>query len=135
MGGFSRIARRIRHVLPRTWSFLVRDKKNDFSVLSLISSTQYSFPRNRKSISPPFFTPNTKFYMASENGGFGADGVGRGVDLVSSLEKTRGYQMEMFQESLRRNIIVAVWRIKIQILSSVRTNMTQMDTGSGKTHM
>jgi hypothetical protein len=118
MGGFSRIPRRIRHVLPRTWSFLVRDKKNDFSVLSLISSTQYSFPRDRRSISPPCFTPNTKFYMASENGDLGAfrdgsaDGVGRGADLVSSLEQTRGYQMEMFQESLRRNIIVAVRSIK-----------------------
>ena len=39
------------------------------------------------------------------------------IDQVSALPQTRGYQQEMLEESLRRNIIIA------------------MDTGSGKTHI
>lgn len=35
-----------------------------------------------------------------------SDSVPAGADSI--MERTRGYQMEMFQESLRRNIIVAV---------------------------
>lgn len=39
------------------------------------------------------------------------------ADLSANLPKTRGYQQEMLQESLRRNIVIA------------------LDTGSGKTHI
>lgn len=57
-------------------------------------------------------------------------------------ERTRGYQLEMFDESLKRNIVVtastffllsffSLWRAK----KLMKREKKKMDTGSGKTHM
>ncbi len=50
--------------------------------------------------------------------------------------KPRPYQLEMLEESLKRNIIVAV-RASFLISRSLqdKANFDKMDTGSGKTHM
>lgn len=48
--------------------------------------------------------------------------------------RARGYQYEMFERSLKENVIVAVCHLFAQLLLS-DTNVIQMDTGSGKTHM
>ena len=47
--------------------------------------------------------------------------------------KPRPYQLEMLEESLKRNVIVAVSAPEAEIW--IRLIDIQMDTGSGKTHM
>jgi hypothetical protein len=48
----------------------------------------------------------------------------------------RGYQYEMFERSMKENVIVAVRFVAIVQLENETTDFPiQMDTGSGKTHM
>jgi hypothetical protein len=52
--------------------------------------------------------------------------------------KPRAYQIEMLEESLKRNIIVAVSFVVgwvDEVLRTTRLMTLQADTGSGKTHM
>lgn len=52
---------------------------------------------------------------------------------AAGKHRARGYQLEMLEESLKENIIVAVFNTPSCLL--VHTDQKQMDTGSGKTHM
>lgn len=112
-----RLEAQIRRVLPRMWPYLARDKKDVVPVFSLLSSEPL-FPQYRNPYSYLFFfTPNDiELYMGRSKAktqafsGRAHDGRAAG-DPVGSQERTRGYQMEMFQESLKRNIIVAVREI------------------------
>ena len=80
--------------------------------------------------------PSPKLLSAAElpDGNFVADEeptVDKGLAGLKSPFKPRAYQLEMLEESMRRNIIVAV-RLPY-FPSSPAANTLQMDTGSGKT--
>jgi hypothetical protein len=47
---------------------------------------------------------------------------------------SRGYQLEMFEKSMQRNIIVTV-NSESSMLLHITANFIQMETGSGKTWM
>jgi hypothetical protein len=59
------------------------------------------------------------------------------VGALVASSTPRAYQLEMLEESLRRNIIVAVSVVPHEEYASVSLTLTcrQMDTGSGKTHI
>ncbi len=58
------------------------------------------------------------------------------VDTVESRHRARGYQMEMLEQSLTRNIIIAVrFPMETLALHTFSDCENQMDTGSGKTQM
>ena len=62
----------------------------------------------------------------------GRSTVHNGFSDFESASKPRSYQLEMLEESMRRNIIVAV-RLPWFPFSSSAANTSQMETGSGKT--
>ena len=55
-------------------------------------------------------------------------------DRDDTIILPRAYQLEMLEESLKRNVIVAV-RYHQQTVLGLIPNKHQMDTGSGKTNM
>lgn len=55
----------------------------------------------------------------------------KGLSGLENAFKPRHYQLEMLEESMRRNIIVAV-RLPC-VLFCLAADILQMDTGSGKT--
>ena len=57
--------------------------------------------------------------------------VHNGASGFGTLLQGRAYQVEMLEESMRRNIIVAVLFPRSLVLSAA--DLLQMDTGSGKT--
>lgn len=60
----------------------------------------------------------------------------RSTQEVPLVTMARSYQLEMCEESMRRNIIAVVWAdLRVSCYEVLLTNMWQMDTGSGKTHV
>jgi hypothetical protein len=58
------------------------------------------------------------------------------IEALVASSTPRAYQLEMLEESLRRNIIVAVSCLgQKRLLVLPRSDSQQMDTGSGKTHI
>lgn len=56
------------------------------------------------------------------------------VGSNGSSYRPRGYQLEMLEASRQQNIVVAVSRF-IPVMTKLSNIGSQMDTGSGKTHM
>ena len=80
--------------------------------------------------------PSPKLLSMAElpDGNVVADGeptVHKGLAGLKSAFKPRAYQLEMLEDSMRRNIIVALRLSCFPFYSAANT--LQMDTGSGKT--
>jgi hypothetical protein len=63
-----------------------------------------------------------------------ASGESYGSGAKTPIMASRAYQQEMFEESMKQNIIVAVSCVVGLVRHGV-ANMSKMDTGSGKTQV
>jgi hypothetical protein len=69
--------------------------------------------------------------LVGESDSFVAFNSSSGVPAI----KPRSYQLEMFEERLNQNIIVAVRLLQCPSIAIPKLIFSKMDTGSGKTHM